>query len=670
MSDSQAIQGPELIVQHTGQVVSLTREPLTIGRAEDNGLILDDPQVAERHAVISWQEEAGVYTVESLGEAETFVNEIRIEGPQILRQGDVIRVGDTILNINLEAAPADKEETTPPPPAEEEPPAKRSWGPILIGVGIGLAAILVLTCALVFLNLVIGGGEEEGAPLVIIESPADGSRISLGSEITLQATAGGAEDITVLELYVDNVIVATATSADPQGAASLTVSKVWSFTQLGRHKISAEARTAGGQSSRTAAVEVEVVGGLIPPPATATPMPAEPTQEPTAAPAPTNTPEPGAPLPPQIEYFRASPPTIDAGGCTTLQWGAVGGADRVVIEPDIGGVGTPGSTQVCPEETTTYILTATGPGGEAQASTVVTVMGGLADLVIESIAYDPPTPIVGEDTLVRITIRNIGGGAADAFNWEWHAGPDSQKERVRGLDAGDSIAVSFVWQPGEATESLDTVAIADVDGEVDESSKNNNTLTVKIQVVEPEAQPETVVIRSDGRLDGYVVNDGSVNTTESIIAGNGTVITPTGELIARGFMSFDLSGIPHGATIQAVELRFFQEKVEGNPYGKLGSFVIDHVAYGDALTPDAFDAPTLATLTPPQQPSAGALYTIGDSLLASWVQEDLETGKFQLRLRFTAEADGDGDEDWIAIVPGGGFVGSGNAPQLTVTYIP
>ena len=666
MSNAEANQGPELVIQHTGQVFPLTQESLAIGGAEDNGLILDDPQVAEHHAVISWQEEAGVYTIEDLNsEAGTYVNEIRIEEPQILRQGDVIRVGNTILNVNLEPTPVESAA-----PVEETAPAHRSWLPILIGVGVGLAAIMVLACALALLSLLTGGGEGN-APLVIIESPADGSRVAVGSEIVLQATASGVEDITIIELYVDNAIVATATSADPQGAASLTVSKPWSFTQLGRHKISAEARTAGGQSSRTVAVEVEVVGGEAPLPATPTPLPGQPTQEPTMVPSPTNTPEPGAPPPPQIEYFRASPPTIDAGGCTTLQWGAVSGADQVVIEPGIGGVGTPGSTQVCPEETTTYLLTASGPGGDAQASTVVTVMGGLADLVIESVAYDPPTPVVGEDTLVRITIRNVGGGAADAFNWEWHAGPDSQKDRVRGLAAGDSIVVSFDWQPSQAADSLDTVAIADVDGEVNEGDKNNNTLTLNIQIVEPAAEPETVTIRSDGQLDGYVVNDGSVNTSERIVVGS-AVISGTGELVARGFMSFDLSAIPQGVTIQSVALRFFQEKVEGNPYGKLGSFVIEHVAYGDALTADAFHAPTLATMTPPQQPSEGALYAIGDSLIAAWVQDDLDAGrdKFQLRLRFTAETGGGVGEDWIAIVPGGSFVGSTNAPQIIITYIP
>ncbi len=669
MSNAEADFGPGLVVQHTGQVFPLTREPFTIGRAADNVMILDDPQVAEHQAVISWQEEAQVYTIEDLGsEGGTFVNDVRLAEPQILRQGDVIRVGDTLLTVHLEPA-AEAPAAEPAAPVEEEAPASRSWTPILVGVGVGLAIVAVLACALAFLSL-LTGGSEGGDPLVLIESPADGSQVAVGSEIVLQATASGVEDITVIELYVDNVIVATATSADPKGASSLTVSKPWRFTEAGRHKIAAEARTAGGRSSRTVAVEVEAVSGPVPPSPTPTPAPAQPTATQGPAPTATPTPKPGAPPPPQIEYFRASPPSIDAGGCTTLQWGAVHNADGATIEPGIGGVGTPGSTQVCPQETTTYILTATGPGGTAQASTVVTVLGGLPDLVIDSITYEPTTPVVGEDTQVRITIRNIGGGAAGAFNWEWHAGPDSQKDRLRGLAAGDSIVVSFDWQPSQAAGSLDTVAIADVDGEVDEGDKNNNTLTVNIQIVEPEAQPETVTIRSDGGLDGYVVNDGSVNTTERIIVGNGSIITPTGELAARGFLSFDLSAIPQGAVIQSASLRFYQEKVEGNPYGKLGSFVIEHVAYGDALTADAFIAPTIASMTPSQQPSEGAVYDLGDSLIASWVQTALDMGRFQLRLRFTSETDGDGAEDWIAITPGGSFVGSTHAPQLTVTYIP
>ena len=59
------MSGPELIVQHTGQVFTLTEEAVVIGRAEDNTVVLSDPEVSARHATITWQE--GTYFIEDLG---------------------------------------------------------------------------------------------------------------------------------------------------------------------------------------------------------------------------------------------------------------------------------------------------------------------------------------------------------------------------------------------------------------------------------------------------------------------------------------------------------------------------------------------------------------------------------------------------------------------------
>jgi hypothetical protein len=78
-------------------------------------------------------------------------------------------------------------------------------------------------------------------------------------------------------------------------------------------------------------------------------------------------------VPPQIEYFRANPASILAGQCTTLEWGSVSNATEARVEPDVGGVATPGSTSVCPSATATYVLTATGAGGTITASLVITV---------------------------------------------------------------------------------------------------------------------------------------------------------------------------------------------------------------------------------------------------------------------------------------------------------
>ena len=46
---------PKLLIQHTGEEVPLTEEPLTIGQEDGNAVVLDDPSVSAQHATIAWQ---------------------------------------------------------------------------------------------------------------------------------------------------------------------------------------------------------------------------------------------------------------------------------------------------------------------------------------------------------------------------------------------------------------------------------------------------------------------------------------------------------------------------------------------------------------------------------------------------------------------------------------
>jgi hypothetical protein len=74
-----------------------------------------------------------------------------------------------------------------------------------------------------------------------------------------------------------------------------------------------------------------------------------------------------------IDQFTAAPANIQPGQTATLTW-AVTGATSVSISPGVGNVNAQsGSTQVSPSQTTTYTLTATGPGGSVNSTTVVTV---------------------------------------------------------------------------------------------------------------------------------------------------------------------------------------------------------------------------------------------------------------------------------------------------------
>lgn len=67
---------------------------------------------------------------------------------------------------------------------------------------------------------------------------------------------------------------------------------------------------------------------------------------------------PPTPCVPQISSFTVDRSTINRGETTTIRWGAVLGATSALIDHGIGGVATPGSRDVAPEQTTTYTLSA------------------------------------------------------------------------------------------------------------------------------------------------------------------------------------------------------------------------------------------------------------------------------------------------------------------------
>jgi hypothetical protein len=78
--------------------------------------------------------------------------------------------------------------------------------------------------------------------------------------------------------------------------------------------------------------------------------------------------------PPVISSFTATPTTFAVGNRSNLAWSATG-ATTLSIDQGVGTVNGYASAYVNPAWTTTYKLTATGPGGSTTASLTVTVTG-------------------------------------------------------------------------------------------------------------------------------------------------------------------------------------------------------------------------------------------------------------------------------------------------------
>lgn len=83
-------------------------------------------------------------------------------------------------------------------------------------------------------------------------------------------------------------------------------------------------------------------------------------------------PEPVKPAAPVVAVFAVEPATIERGQSASLRWRVLN-ATRVEIDRGIGAVAASGERRVSPDEPTTYLLLASGPGGEARASTTLNV---------------------------------------------------------------------------------------------------------------------------------------------------------------------------------------------------------------------------------------------------------------------------------------------------------
>jgi len=117
------------------------------------------------------------------------------------------------------------------------------------------------------------------------------------------------------------------------------------------------------------------------PPPQASPVPAP---APPSAPAPSSGP---AAASPQLD-LSADPARIKPGESTTLIWESRN-ADQVVVDHQIGPVEMAGRIRIFPDETTTYEVTAVGPGGDTRKTVTVEVVAEPGRIVEEELAARP-----------------------------------------------------------------------------------------------------------------------------------------------------------------------------------------------------------------------------------------------------------------------------------------
>jgi hypothetical protein len=373
----------QLVEQGSGEIFPLGFEQVGIGRHADNSIILPDPLISRHHAEIVMQ--GGRWVIVDLGSANgTFVNGKAISGPHVLAHGDLVRLGQTQFKVEIQAAIADQDTLVEPvpQPASAAITARRLPGG---GVALALAAVAVVLALLVALFVVrpLLQRDDDVARLTPPATATSGSDTdSTASPAATAIPTARPRPTTTPIPTIPPPTAATVIAQPRQTVPAVTASPL---PVIGRFR--------AGQSllSRGACTQLEWEGvenatritlsdtGRVGPSGRIDVCPEESRTYILTASGPggivhseveIGVQQPAGPL---IEYLRVVPSIIAPGECAQLEWGSVANSLSASIEPGIGGVGTPGSLEVCPGATTTYILVAENPEGNSTARTTLYV---------------------------------------------------------------------------------------------------------------------------------------------------------------------------------------------------------------------------------------------------------------------------------------------------------
>ncbi len=179
---------------------------------------------------------------------------------------------------------------------------------------------------------------------------------------------------------------------------------------------------------------------------------------------------------------------------------------------------------------------------------------------------------------------------------------------------------------------------------------------VKIKVV----NTTTITILPVFSESGIVMGDGFVGNSGMIGMGDNNL-----NFGIQMFMSYNISGIPVGATITEVKLDMRNFTIQGDPFAGLGAL---NLYKQDFATLDVSDFVSLF-------PSGGNLADWGSTTalntleaspeIKTALQKQLGTARFQLRFQFVNLSDGDNTIDTIFYTPSGSAL---NNPALIVVY--
>ena len=338
----------------------------------------------------------------------------------------------------------------------------------------------------------------------------------------------------------------------------------------------------------------------------------------------------GTPSLPVISSFDANPGNITSGGSSTLSW-EVSGATTASIDAGIGSVALSGTRVVSPGATTTYTLTATNEAGNATATAQVIVSAapppaGLP--VINAFTANPGTIIAGNSSILSWNVSNAN---------------------VVTIDHG----VGVVASTGNASVSPVTTTSYTLTA-TNASGWSNVTIQV---VVNPALPPPIAMVEVFPVIaeSGYVRSNGNPWPNYIYVGDDNNDIS------IQGFISFDISAIPAGATITNVKVDFTNyASAMGDPFGSLGTLRFYAHNYGVLDGSDYYAGPPPAGYILYYN-SAGSIAVHDAPLVKNALQAKVGSSRFQMRLQFNVATDSNGDNDIMRWM-------TSYVPKLIVTF--
>ncbi len=102
----------------------------------------------------------------------------------------------------------------------------------------------------------LGGGVK---PTLTIVAPPDDAQVQVGQEAIIKSISTHSEGVSRVDLTVDEALLRSDASADPQGEPTLTVDQGWTPDTVGVHTIVVQAFSSGGEASDPVSITLNAV---------------------------------------------------------------------------------------------------------------------------------------------------------------------------------------------------------------------------------------------------------------------------------------------------------------------------------------------------------------------------------------------------------------------------